>query len=49
MAERLVTEDIDILVIPMADPEHENKIQPDRRLVESQRFDSNVVHLQQPS
>jgi LacI family transcriptional regulator len=49
MAERLLTEDTDILVIPMADPDHNDEMQLYRRLVESQRVDAIIVHLPRPN
>ncbi len=49
MAERLLTEDTDILVIPMADPDHNDEMQLYRRLVESQRVDAIIVHSPRPN
>lgn len=49
MAERLVTEDTDILVIPMADPEYDEEMRLYRRLVESQRVDAIIVHSPRPN
>jgi LacI family transcriptional regulator len=49
MAERLVAEDTDILVIPMADPDHNDEMQLYRRLVESQRVDAIIVHSPRPN
>lgn len=49
MAERLIPEDTDILVIPMADPEHEAEMQLYKRLAESQRVDAIIVHSPRPN
>jgi LacI family transcriptional regulator len=49
MAERLVTEDTDILVIPMANPEYDAEMQLYRRLAESQRVDAIIVHSPRPN
>ncbi|EPE97774.1 substrate-binding domain-containing protein [Rhizobium grahamii] len=49
MAERLVAEETDILVIPMADPNHEDEMQLYRRLVESRRVDAIIVHSPKPN
>lgn len=49
MAERLVAEETDILVIPMADPNQEDEMQLYRRLVESRRVDAIIVHSPKPN
>jgi LacI family transcriptional regulator len=49
MAERLVTEDTDILVIQMADPDYDDEMQLYRRLVESQRVDAIIMHSPRPN
>ncbi len=49
MAERLITEDTDILVIPMANPESDAEMQLYRRLAESQRVDAIIVHSPRPN
>lgn len=49
MAERLVTEDTDILVIPRADPDYDDEMQLYRRLVESQRVDAIIMHSPRPN
>jgi len=49
MAERLVADETDILVIPMADPNHEDEMQLYRRLVESRRVDAIIVHSPKPN
>jgi len=48
MAERLVPEDTDILVIPMADPDDDKEMELYRRLVESQRVDAVIMHSPRP-
>ncbi len=49
MAERLVAEETDILVIPMSDPDQDDEMELYRRLVESRRVDAIIVHSPKPS
>ncbi len=49
MAEQLVGEDTDILVIPLADANYEEEMQLYRRLVESRRVDAIIMHSPRPN
>ncbi|APO71196.1 substrate-binding domain-containing protein [Rhizobium mongolense] len=49
MAERLASEDTDILVIPMADRDLNEEMQTYRRLAESRRVDAIIVHSPKPN